>query len=323
MSSSAPSPSLRKLFSELEQLFQTETQARVSTSVQAAEQALAEHLNQSVRRLRQAAGFSEIAAVLCDAAAPFANGCAVFHVNENMVTGECMRGAGSSVATRFHEVRFSAPEAAAFAGAIESRELVVALCSAAEVSPALIECFAHAPDDKAYLFPLTVDQTTVGILYAAGAVGSAALELLAQSASVILEASQRPARAVSGDLVRIEPGRTLEAPGAPPASPTGPAPDWDALSPQDRNLHLRAQRFARVQVAEMRLYHPDAVKAGRAQGDLYSALQEAIDSGREAFRQVFVLATPTMVDYFHQELVRTLANDNAAWLGGRYPGRLV
>jgi len=321
MSSAAPSPSLRKLFSELEQLFQTETQARVSTSVHTAEQVLAEHLNQSVRRLRQAAGFTEIAAVLCDAAAPFSNACAVFHVNENVVTGECARGTGNSAAARFPEVRFSAPDAAAFAGAIESRELVVALCSAAEVSPALIELFAHAPDDKAYLFPLTVDQTTVGILYAAGVVGSAALELLAQSASVILEVRQRPARAVSGDLVRIEPGRTHAAPSAPPALP--PAPDWDSLSPQDRNLHLRAQRFARVQVAEMRLYHSDAVKAGRARGDLYSALQEAIDSGREAFRQVFVLATPTMVDYFHRELLRTLANDNPAWLGEKYPGPLV
>jgi hypothetical protein len=30
-----------------------------------------------------------------------------------------------------------------------------------------------------------------------------------------------------------------------------------------------------------------------------------------------------MVDYFHLELVRTLANDNPVWLGGKYPGRLV
>jgi hypothetical protein len=30
-----------------------------------------------------------------------------------------------------------------------------------------------------------------------------------------------------------------------------------------------------------------------------------------------------MVDYFHLELVRTLANDNPAWLGSNYPGRLV
>src|ERR1035438_439655 len=42
---------------------------------------------------------------------------------------------------------------------IESREPVVALCSPAEVSPAVVQAFAHAPGDKAYLFPLTVDQS--------------------------------------------------------------------------------------------------------------------------------------------------------------------
>ena len=321
MSAAAPSPSLRNLFSELEQLFQTETEARVSTSVQAAERALAEHLNQSVRRLRQAAAFPEIAAILCDASAPFANACAVFHLNENTVAGERLRGAASEAAERFREIRFAAAEAAAFAGAIESREPVVALCSAAEVSPAVVEAFGHAPGDKAYLFPLTVDRTTVGMLYATGAVDSAALELLAQATAAVLEARQRPAQwgrppglPPAPDLVRIQPAS---------AAPASPAPDWDALSAADRHLHLRAQRFARVKVAEMRLYRPDAVKAGRAQQDLYSALQDAIDESREAFRQTFVTASPTMVDYFHPELVRTLANDNPAWLGGKYPGRLV
>jgi hypothetical protein len=318
MSTAAPSPSLRSLFSELEQLFQSETEARVSTSVQAAERALAEHLNQSVRRLRHADAFSEIAAILCDASAPFAGACAVFHISENTVGGERLRGAASEAAERFREIRFGAAEAAAFAGAIDSREPVVALCSAAEVSPAVMEAFGHAPGDKAYLFPLTVDRTTVGMLYAAGAVDSAALELLAQATAAILEARQRgqrqARRPVPLDLVRIEPVS---------AAPASPAPDWDDLSAADRHLHLRAQRFARVRIAEMRLYRPDAVKAGRAQQDLYSALQDAIDEGRDAFRQTFLTASKTMVDYFHLELVRTLANDNPAWLGGKYPGRLV
>jgi hypothetical protein len=325
MSTAAPSPSLRSLFSELEQLFQSETEARVSTSVQAAERALAEHLNQSVRRLRQAAAFPEIAAILCDASVPFADVCAVFHINENTVGGERLRGAASEAAERFRDIRFDGAEAAAFAGAIDSQEPVVALCAAAEVSPAVVEAFGHAPGDKAYLFPLTVDRTTVGMLYATGAVDSAALELLAQATAAILEARQRPVQwdrppglsrgpQPAPDLVRIEPAS---------AAPAGPAPDWGQLSAADRQLHLRAQRFARVKVAEMRLYRPDAVKAGRAQQDLYSALQDAIDEGREAFRQTFVTASKTMVDYFHLELVRTLANDNPAWLGSNYPGRLV
>jgi hypothetical protein len=313
MSTAAPSPSLRSLFSELEQLFQTETEARVSTSVQAAVRALAEHLNQSVRRLRQAADFPEIAIILCDASVPFANVCAVFHVSESTIGGERLRGATGDALARFRDIQFDGAEAAAFAGAIESREPVVALCSGAEVSAAVVEAFGHAPGDKAYLFPLTVDRTTVGMLYCAGGVESAALELLAQATAAVLEAAQRPgqgdgfSRSLAPDLVHIQTR----------------APDWDQLSTADRSLHLRAQSFARVKVAEMRLYRPDAVKAGRAQGDLYAALQDSIDEGREAFRQTFITANPTMVDYFHLELVRTLANDNPEWLGGKYPGRLA
>src|SRR5579871_3051717 len=120
MSTAAPSASLRNLFSELEQLFQTETEARVSTSVQAAERALAEHLNQAVRRLRQAGGFADVAAILCDASARFANACAVFQVNGTVVSGERARGAGSQSGA-IGEVRFELDSAEAFAGVVESR----------------------------------------------------------------------------------------------------------------------------------------------------------------------------------------------------------
>lgn len=314
---SAPPPSLRNLFSELEQLFQSETEARVSTSVQAAERALAEHLNQALRRLRQADGFAEIAGILCDASARFADTCAVFRMDGDSVAGERLHGAAGEAAERFREIRFSPADGAAFGAALESREPVVALCSAAEVSPGVLATFTHAPTDKAYLYPLTVDGSTIGVLYAAGAVDSAALELLAQATAAALEARKRPVPLRSApptELVRIAPATT---------APAAAVMDWDDLSDADRSLHLRAQRFARVKVSEMLLYRPGAVKAGRAQSDLYSSLQDAIDEGRETFRQTFVTASKTMVDYFHLELLHTLANDHAAWLGGKYPGRLV
>jgi len=315
MSSGAPPASLRSLFSELEQLFQTETQERVSTSVQAAERAMAEHLNQSVRRLRQAGTFAEIAAVLCDASVRFADACAVFQVDKGIVTCERVRGvARDDVAS----LRFPTTEAAAFAAVIESGEPLAAICSAAEVSPAVIEFFGHPSNYKAFLFPLMVDRRAVGILYAAGRVESAALELLAQAAVAVLEirlrSAPRTTPAAGSALVHIAP---------PVAAQETAASGWDALSPADRNLHLRAQRFARVQVAEMRLYHSDAVKAGRARQDLYAALHEVIDEARAAFRRDFLAASPTMVDYLHLEVLRTLANDQPNLLGVNYPGPLT
>ena len=88
-------------------------------------------------------------------------------------------------------------------------------------------------------------------------------------------------------------------------------------------MHLRAQRSARVQVAEIRLFEPEAVQAGRTRHDLYGAVRAGIDAAREVFHKTFFTATPTMVDYLHLELVRTLANNDPELLGKEYPGPLA
>ena len=98
--------------------------------------------------------------------------------------------------------------------------------------------------------------------------------------------------------------------------------DVARLTKDEQELHARAQRFARVRVAEMRLYRAQAVKEGRDTGNLFQALQPEIESGREQYRRDF-FSTPTMIDYLHAELVRTLANDDASMLGPDYPGPLA
>ncbi len=102
-----------------------------------------------------------------------------------------------------------------------------------------------------------------------------------------------------------------------------PAPEWSELSREEQALHLRAQRFARVRVAGMRLDHAPAVRAGRANKTLYAELKQTIDSGRDAFRREFLSASSFMPDYFHWELVRTLANDDVSVLGEDYPGAMA
>jgi hypothetical protein len=87
--------------------------------------------------------------------------------------------------------------------------------------------------------------------------------------------------------------------------------------------HLRAQRFARVRVAEIQLYHPGAIKSGRAAGDVYTALKAQMDEARDAYREKFLTPVNGTADYLHAEFVRTLANDDAAMLGPDYPGPLV
>jgi hypothetical protein len=97
---------------------------------------------------------------------------------------------------------------------------------------------------------------------------------------------------------------------------------WRNLSRDEQQKHLAAQRFARVQVAEMRLAQAEALQSGRGRKDLYGALKQPIDTARENFRERFMVASPTMVDYLHLEMMRSLANDDLSLLGPNYPGPL-
>jgi len=113
-------------------------------------------------------------------------------------------------------------------------------------------------------------------------------------------------------------GPLLPAPAEPP-----PVSPWDRLSTQEQQIHLRAQRWARVRVAELRLHQSAAVQAARGKRNLYAGLQQQIDSARQEFRETFFKPCPSMVDYLHLELLRTLAHDDSDLLGKDYPGPLV
>ncbi|MGI9104845.1 MAG: hypothetical protein ACR2G4_01200 [Pyrinomonadaceae bacterium] len=92
------------------------------------------------------------------------------------------------------------------------------------------------------------------------------------------------------------------------------------VSEEERRFHNDARRFARLLVSEIKLYNEQKVRDGREQGNLYERLREEIDRSRQMYDK---RADPRVVmryDYFHQELVNTLAEGNPAKLGSDYPG---
>jgi hypothetical protein len=223
------------------------------------------------------------------------------------------------------DLTFDASAAAAIAAVIETKEPVVVLASASEIPTALAEALAasqsDANHDKVYLFPLTARQEVVGILLAAGTVYPAALELLCGTAGLRMEILSPPIPILkalpTNDLVQIA-APALPA-GATPAEPRA----WTDLTAEDQKLHLQAQRVARVKVAEMRLYQAEQLRNGVASGSIYNALHTEIDAARSAFLQAFLSKSPTMVDYLHLELLRSLAHDDDRLLGDDYPGPMV
>jgi hypothetical protein len=76
-----------------------------------------------------------------------------------------------------------------------------------------------------------------------------------------------------------------------------------------------AHRYARLLVSEITLYHEPAVMAGRRERDLATRLGVEIARARLLYEQRVPPLLRQRTDYFHDELVRTLANGDAAVLG--------
>lgn len=91
----------------------------------------------------------------------------------------------------------------------------------------------------------------------------------------------------------------------------------------ERRLHNDARRFARLLVSEIKLYNEPKVKEGRNRSDIYDRLREDIDRSRQMYDKRVAPPVAARHDYFHQELVNTLAEGDAAKLGDSYPGAVL
>jgi hypothetical protein len=278
-----------------------------------AREQFAETLNQGLRRLRAATTPEQAAQLAVDISAPYSRNCAVFFFSDGVARAHHGRGLGAE------PVEFSPNAAAAFQSAIETRDPVVAMGTPSEISAQLAARLDSENPPRVYLFPLLVRGEVKAVLFAAGVTetegaSAATLELISGITAVQMEILTVPAPSPRADLLSIG--------GAQPSAKP-PRQSWADLSPDLQALHLRAQRLARLRVAEIRLEHGDAVRRGVQSRDLYGELREPIDRAREEFRRDFVEKSTTMVDYLYLDLVRGLAQDDDHLLGAGFPGPLI
>ena len=97
----------------------------------------------------------------------------------------------------------------------------------------------------------------------------------------------------------------------------------EVSSEEERRLHNDARRFARLLISEIKLYNEQKVAEGRSKSDLYDRLREYIDRSREMYDKRVKAEVASRYDYFHGELVNTLAEGDASKLGSNYPGATV
>jgi len=289
----------------------------ITAAGRAASRELSERVNQAARRLYQAETLEQWRSALLDGAMPFSQVAMVFRVSGKQAVLENARGVEVS------ECEVELQLAPALENAVESKDTVVAVRTSSEFSESIANLIPGTMGAKVYLFPIVVQDKVAAILYTEpgeAPLEPSALELLATVAGLAL-GLRRAANETKAPVGMVQ----IEAAAAPAVDPARSLVNLMAsLSREDQELHGRAQRFARVQVAEMRLYKSNLVKAGRENSALYPALRTDIDQARGAYQTQFLSdITKPMYDYLHVELVTALANNDETLLGAEYPGPLA
>jgi hypothetical protein len=152
--------------------------------------------------------------------------------------------------------------------------------------------------------------------------------LVMEAPSLPVETSAQPSSDIAAGVEQTEPSASASEQYVAPlgaARSYGRAADAAELpvevaSDDERRLHNDARRFARLLVSEIKLYNKGKVEEARQEGNLYERLREDIDRSRQMYDKRVAPPVAARYDYFHQEIVNTLADGDPSKLGAGYPG---
>ena len=115
-------------------------------------------------------------------------------------------------------------------------------------------------------------------------------------------------------LELIEPAAGAAANG----SQFGDEFDVNRLSPEEQELHRRANRVAKVSMQDIKMLRPEQVRLGRQNRDLCIRLKDDIEKAHREYDRRFKPIMDHPVDYFYRWMVEILAEGDAHALGN-YP----
>jgi hypothetical protein len=168
----------------------------------------------------------------------------------------------------------------------------------------VVRAKAPASRDEITASPLILAGDVVAVLVTASpqrlAPSPNALDVLALYASRALEA-----------ITAFKTARALAQQTDEPRAGGAAMPGAHAINDEE---HISARRYAKLLVSEVRLYHEAEVVSGRRDRDLMLRLGGEIAHARVMYEQRVPPHVRQQADYFHDELVRTLANGDPALL---------
>jgi hypothetical protein len=105
---------------------------------------------------------------------------------------------------------------------------------------------------------------------------------------------------------------------AQPAAATAGEFDINQLTPEEQELHRRANRVAKVSMQDIKMLRPEQVKLGRDHKDICVRLKDDIEKAHREYDRRFKPIMDHPVDYFYRWMVEILADGDASVLG-EYP----
>src|SRR5262245_26845011 len=94
--------------------------------------------------------------------------------------------------------------------------------------------------------------------------------------------------------------------------------DVNRLSPEEQELHHRANRVAKVSMQDIKMLRPEQVQQGRENRDICIRLKDDIEKAHREYDRHFKPIMDHPVDYFYRWMVEILAEGDATALG-EYP----
>ncbi|HWS17047.1 MAG TPA: hypothetical protein VN223_03495 [Candidatus Elarobacter sp.] len=270
-------------------------------------------LNAAAASIYESGSQAEILRHLLEGEARFAGRVALFVVKGNAING--WQGIGFEDNDAIKTV--SVNTGSGLVGkAIEARN--PAAGSPQEFDPGFITAMKSPADDQCLVLPLVVKDKVAAVIYAdagtvpGGTLDASGLQALTRFAAVWLElaALRKASGSAMEEVSQPQPAGTLAA-SAPASAPATSGSEED-------ELHKKARRFAKLLVEEIKLYNQPRVEEGRQHKDLYDRLKVDIEKSRSTYDKRYAESAVASADYFTQELIRILAENDASLMGAGF-----
>jgi hypothetical protein len=270
-------------------------------------------LNAASASIHESATQAEILRHLLEGEARFAARVALFVVKGGSVSGWQGIGFEDNEALK----TLSVNAGSGLAGkAIKAR--IPASGSAQEFDAGFVSSVKAPADDQCLVLPLVVKDKVAAVIYAdagtapGGTLDASGLQALTRFAAVWLElAALRKAGGSATEEASQPQAAAMTATAA--SSPAAPA-----ASDEDE-LHKKARRFAKLLVEEIKLYNQPRVEEGRQHKDLYDRLKVDIEKSRSTYDKRYAESPVASANYFTQELIRILADNDVSLMGAGFP----